>query len=60
MKRGEFLEKPRLGRVRYINCLPIFYPLEKGLIKLPARIVADHPSQLNSMLAAGDLEVTAD
>jgi chorismate dehydratase len=48
-----------LGRVSYINCFPIFYPLEKGLIKLSARIVADHPSSLNSLLAAGNLEVTA-
>lgn len=60
MNRGEdALGKPRVGRVGYINCLPIFYPLEKGLIKLSARIVADHPSNLNSLLAAGDLEVTA-
>ncbi|NPV30169.1 MAG: menaquinone biosynthesis protein [Firmicutes bacterium] len=50
---------PRLGRVGYINCLPIFYALEKGLIQVPARIVADHPSRLNSLLAAGELEVSA-
>jgi chorismate dehydratase len=59
MNRGEALRKPRVGRVGYINCFPIFYPLEKGLIKLSAQIVADHPSNLNSLLAAGDIEMTA-
>jgi chorismate dehydratase len=59
MNRGEALGKPRVGRVGYINCFPIFYPLEKGLIKLSAQIVADHPSNLNSLFAAGDIEVTA-
>lgn len=59
MNRREVMGKPRVGRVGYINCFPIFYPLEKGLIKLPAEIVADHPSRLNSLFAAGDIEVTA-
>ena len=59
MKRGETQGMPRLGRVGYANCLPIFYPLEKGLIKLPCSIVAGHPSNLNSLFAAGDIEVTA-
>ncbi|MDH7577477.1 MAG: menaquinone biosynthesis protein [Bacillota bacterium] len=53
------MEKPRLGRVGYINCLPVFYALEKGFVRIPARIVADHPSRLNDRLAAGELEVTA-
>lgn len=59
MAREEYvLEEPRLGRVGYINCLPIFYALEKGFVRIPARIVADHPSRLNSLLAAEELEVT--
>ncbi len=53
------MEKPRLGRVGYVNCLPIFYAIESGLIQLPAELVADHPSRLNTLLAAGKIEVTA-
>lgn len=53
------MRQPRLGRVGYINCLPIFYAIENDFVSLPARIIADHPSALNSMLASGQIEVTA-
>ncbi|APC09070.1 menaquinone biosynthetic enzyme MqnA/MqnD family protein [Neomoorella thermoacetica] len=53
------MDWPRLGRVGYLNCLPLFYPLETGRVKLPARIVADHPAVLNKAFRQEELEVTA-
>ncbi|KKM12580.1 ABC transporter substrate-binding protein [Clostridiales bacterium PH28_bin88] len=53
------MEWPRLGRVSYINCLPVFHALEEGLVEVPARVCAHHPSQLNRMFREGSLEVTA-
>lgn len=50
---------PRLGYVSYINCLPVFCAMQEGLVKVPARLCAHHPSQLNSMFREGLLEVTA-
>lgn len=59
MEEGINLERPRVGRVGYVNCLPIFYAIESGLVQLPADLVADHPSRLNNLLASGMIEVTA-
>ncbi|NPV74201.1 MAG: menaquinone biosynthesis protein [Pelotomaculum sp.] len=53
------MERPRLGRVSYINCLPVFHAIEEGLVEVPARLCAHHPSQLNAMFREGLLEVTA-
>ncbi|WP_258359849.1 menaquinone biosynthetic enzyme MqnA/MqnD family protein [Moorella sulfitireducens (nom. illeg.)] len=53
------MDCPRLGRVGYLNCLPLFYPLETGRVKVAARIVADHPAVLNKAFRQGELEVTA-
>lgn len=53
------MEWPRLGRVSYINCLPVFHALEEGLVEVPAKVCAHHPSQLNRMFREGSLEVTA-
>ncbi|BCV21614.1 menaquinone biosynthetic enzyme MqnA/MqnD family protein [Moorella sp. Hama-1] len=53
------MEWPRLGRVSYLNCLPLFYALETGQVKVPAKIVADHPAVLNKAFRQGELEVTA-
>lgn len=53
------MERPLLGYVSYINCLPVFYAVEEGLVKVPAELYAHHPSQLNKMFREGLLEVTA-
>lgn len=53
------MEWPRLGRVSYLNCLPVFHALETGRVEVPARIVAAHPSALNESFRQGELEVTA-
>lgn len=51
--------KPRIGRISYINCLPIFYALEEGLVNIPAQIVYGHPNELNRALTEGNIEISA-
>ncbi|MCL4515895.1 MAG: menaquinone biosynthesis protein [Firmicutes bacterium] len=53
------MEQPLVGRVSYLNCLPVFQALETGLVEMPAEILADHPSRLNQMFREGRLQVTA-
>ncbi|GFN23515.1 menaquinone biosynthetic enzyme MqnA/MqnD family protein [Thermanaeromonas sp. C210] len=53
------MSRPRIGRISYINCLPIFYALEEGLVKIPAQIVYGHPSELNRALTEGHIEISA-
>lgn len=48
-----------MGRVSYLNCLPLFYPIEAGRVSVPAKIFADHPAVLNAAFQRGELEVTA-
>ncbi|MFP3869381.1 MAG: menaquinone biosynthetic enzyme MqnA/MqnD family protein [Syntrophobacteria bacterium] len=47
----------RVGKVNFINTLPIFYPLESGAVQHDFSIVEDSPAVLNSMLAAGELDL---
>lgn len=53
------IEQPlRLGRVRYINCEPIYYALERGIVPARCRIVDGTPAELNAQLASGELDVS--
>ncbi|HBW16229.1 MAG TPA: hypothetical protein DEF41_08880 [Desulfovibrio sp.] len=49
----------RLGRIGYLNVLPIYHPLETGIIPHEFDIVAGPPAVLNNMMAHGDLHVSA-
>ncbi|ACX51817.1 protein of unknown function DUF178 [Ammonifex degensii KC4] len=50
----------RLGWVDYLNCLPIYYPLERGEIKPPfmLELVKGVPTELNRLYLAGELQAT--
>lgn len=52
--------KIRLGRVDYLNCLPVYYALEKNFVVpgFPLRIVGGVPTALNQMFFNGRLDVT--
>ncbi|MGH7429274.1 MAG: menaquinone biosynthetic enzyme MqnA/MqnD family protein [Candidatus Methylomirabilaceae bacterium] len=50
--------EPRVGRVRYINCEPVYYGIERGAIPAACRIVDGTPAQLNRMLRTGELDVS--
>ncbi len=50
--------KPRVGRVRYINCEPVYYGIERGAIPAACRIVDGTPAELNRMLRTHELDVS--
>jgi len=50
-------EKLRVGKVSFINTLPIFYPLESGAVRHDFQIIDGAPFQLNGLLAAGKLDL---
>ncbi len=49
----------RMGRIGYLNVLPIYYPLESGLIGHEFEIVAAPPAVLNTMMAREELHVSS-
>ncbi len=48
----------RLGRVRYVNCEPVYYALEHGIVPADCEILDGTPAELNERLRAGDLDVS--
>jgi chorismate dehydratase len=50
--------EPRVGRVAYINCEPVYYGIECGAVPASCRIVDGTPAALNRMLRGGDLDVS--
>ena len=48
----------RLGRIGYINCFPIYGAIDRGIVRVDAELVTGTPSELNGLLAAGELDVS--
>jgi chorismate dehydratase len=51
-------EQLRLGKISYLNVLPIYYPLESGIVSHPFRITSGTPADLNQLMVRGELEVS--
>jgi chorismate dehydratase len=49
----------RLGRIRYINVLPIYYALEQAYVPNGFHMVSGTPAELNSRLFQGSLDASA-
>jgi len=49
----------RLGRIPWINCYPVYGAIDRGLVSVPAELVTGTASELNDLLAAGELDVSA-
>lgn len=49
----------RLGRIAWINCFPVYAAIDRGLVSVPAHLVSGTASELNDLLAAGELDVSA-
>jgi chorismate dehydratase len=49
----------RLGRIPWINCYPVYGAIDRGLVPMPAQMVTGTASELNDLLAAGELQVSA-
>ncbi len=48
----------KLGRVRYINCEPVYYALEHGQVPADCEIMDGTPAELNERLRAGELDAS--
>jgi chorismate dehydratase len=51
--------KIRLGRIHYINVLPIYYALERAYVPNGFELVPGAPAELNARLFRGEVEVSA-
>ena len=49
----------RLGRISYLNVLPIYHPLEAGWIRHGFDIIPGPPAKLNELIRAGELDLSA-
>jgi chorismate dehydratase len=49
----------RIGRIGYINCYPVYGAIDRGLVPVPGELVTGTPSELNDLLAAGELDLSA-
>jgi chorismate dehydratase len=48
----------RLGRIPWINCYPVYRAIDRGVVGIPAELVSGTASELNDLLAAGELQVS--
>lgn len=48
----------RLGRIPYVNCLPVYGAIDRGLEPVEATLVTGTAADLNDLLAAGELQVS--
>ncbi|SFM90100.1 menaquinone biosynthetic enzyme MqnA/MqnD family protein [Thermodesulforhabdus norvegica] len=48
----------RVGRIGYLNVLPIYYPLEQGTIKHDFSFVYGSPAELNELIKTGRLDIS--
>ncbi len=47
----------KVGKVSFINTLPVFYPLESGAVPHDFEIIDGTPAALNTLLATGELDL---
>ena len=57
MGKLKFPGSLRVGKVDFINTLPVFYPLESGAVDHDFEIIADTPAVLNSLLASDQIDL---
>ena len=56
---GQFShERLRLGKIGFLNVLPIYHPLESGIVSHSFDIVSGTPAYLNGLMAEGDLDLS--
>lgn len=48
----------RVGRIRYINCYPVYGAIDRGIVPLEGTLVNGVPTDLNRLMAAGELDVS--
>jgi chorismate dehydratase len=50
-------QRPRVGHIQFLNCLPIYWGLMRSGALLGVDLHKDTPDQLNAALVAGDLDI---
>lgn len=53
------MDKVKVGRISYLNVLPIYHPLEEGIIKNDFDFVYGPPAQLNTMMSEGLMHISS-
>ena len=48
----------RLGRIPWINCYPVYGAIDRGLVPCDAEVVSGTASDLNDLMAAGELDLS--
>ena len=51
------LQRPRLGHIQFINCLPLYYGMVKNDVLLDVDLVRANPADLTGMLVGGELDI---
>jgi chorismate dehydratase len=52
------MAKLRLGKLTYINCLPVYYGFDTGKVRCSAELISGYPTELNSWLKEGKLDIS--
>jgi chorismate dehydratase len=48
----------RVGRIPYVNCYPVYGAIDRGAVRLSGTLVNGTPTQLNALIARGELDVS--
>jgi chorismate dehydratase len=51
------LQRPRVGHIQFLNCLPIYWGLMRSGALIDVDLFKDSPERLNAALVAGDLDI---
>src|SRR4030042_2545608 len=57
-KNGTFLLKPRVGHIKFLNCLPLYYGLVKSYALLDLELIKGLPTELNKLLISGNRDIS--
>jgi len=54
---SDAVQRPRVGHIQFLNCLPIYWGLMRSGALLDVDLHKDNPDRLNAALIAGDLDI---
>lgn len=54
---SESIQRPRVGHIQFLNCLPLYWGLMRSGALLDVDLHKDTPDRLNTALVAGDLDI---
>jgi hypothetical protein len=54
---SDVADRPRVGHIQFLNCLPIYWGLMRSGALLDVDLHKDAPDRLNAALIAGDLDI---